>query len=291
MPGKILEQIIHNRIDIFCVNNNILNINQGGFRKQHSTISTVAHFTNTLYNSLNSKQYSIATYIDFSKAFDTVDHDILIHKLSKLGITGNTQKLIFNYLENRKQKTIVNDIESELENIVCGVPQGSVLGPLLFLIYINDLCDVTENCKSFLYADDTVLVSNEQDIYTTHMHLQSDLDNVANWCKGNKLSINIKKTKAMVIGTRTMVKKHRHILKLKINGKPIDYVFQYKYLGITIDEILSFHSHLNNTIKLVAHKIFLLHKIRSYITENAAIKIYKAMILPYLDYELLVVNS
>ena len=112
------------------------------------------------------------------------------------------------------------------------------------------------------------------------MHLQSDLNNVANWCKGNKLSINIKKTKAMVIGTRSMVKKHNHISRLKINGKPIEYVFQYKYLGITIDEILSFHTHLNNTIKIVAHKIFLLHKIRFY----ASIRIYKTMILPYLDY-------
>ena len=284
MQGKILEQIIHNRFDSFCENNNILNKNQGGFRKKHSTISTVAYFTNNLYNAINSKNYSIATYIDFSKAFDTVDHQILIRKLAKMGIKGNSQKLIKNYLENRQQRTIVNDTESEMANISCGVPQGSVLGLLLFLLYINDLCNTIENCSTFLYADDTVLVSNEPDIYTAHMHLQSDLDNVANWCKGNKLSINIKKTKAMVIGTRSMVKKHNHISRLKICGKPIEYVFQYKYLGITIDEILSFHTHLNNTTKIVAHKNFLLHKIRSYITEDASIRVYKTMILPYLDY-------
>ena len=179
---------------------------------------------------------------------------------------------------------MVNGIESDFEAITCGVPQGSVLGPLLFLIYINDLCNTIVNCKTYLYADDTVLVISDPDIYTAYMHLQSDLDNVANWCKGNKLSINVKKTKGMVLGTRSMVKKRFIIPKLKIQGNTIDYVFQYKYLGVTIDEILSFRAHLNNTIKLVAHKITTLNKIRCYISDDAAIKLYKTMILPYMDY-------
>ena len=116
------------------------------------------------------------------------------------------------------------------------------------------------------------------------MQLQHDLDNVANWCKGNKLSINIKKTMSMVIGTRSMIKKRNVIPRLKIKNKTVDFVFQYKYLGVIIDQTLSFHNHLKNTIKLVAHKLFLLHKNRFYITESASIKIYKSMILPYLDY-------
>ena len=169
-------------------------------------------------------------------------------------------------------------------NITCGVPQGSVLGPLLFLLYIHDLCGVLANSKPYLYADDTVMVSNAPNLQMAYLQLQHDLNNVANWCKGNKLSINIKKTKGMLVGTRSMVKKLHLLPKLKIQGGTIDYVFQYKYLGITIDEILSFRTHLNNTIKLVAHKISILSKIRCYITKDASLKLYKTMILPYLDY-------
>ena len=179
---------------------------------------------------------------------------------------------------------MVNGIESDFENVTCGVPQGSVLGPLLFLLYINDLCGVITQSKLYLYADDTVLVTSAPNVYTAHLHLQNDLNNVANWCKGNKLSINVKKTKSMLIGTKSMVKKQNILPKLQIQNVAIDYVFQYKYLGVTIDERLSFRAHLNNTIKLVAHKISVLNKIRFYITDDAAIKIYKTMILPYLDY-------
>ena len=292
LPGKILEQIIHKRIDSYCDNNNILNKNQGGFRKNHSTISTVALFTDNIYNAINNREFTLATFIDFSKAFDTVNHVILIKKLGRLGIRGNALKLITNYLQNRCQKTMVNDTESDFNIITCGVPQGSVLGPLLFLLYINDLCGVITMCKPYLYADDTVLVTNALDMFTAHLQLQHDLNNVANWCKGNKLSINIKKTKGMLLGTRSMVKKRNEFPKLKIQGTTIDYVFQYKYLGVTIDEILSFRAHLNNTIKMVAHKISLLNKIRDYITEGAAVTIYKSMILPYLDYgDIFYINS
>ena len=99
-----------------------------------------------------------------------------------------------NYLQNRS-------VESDFEDITCGVPQGSVLGPLLFLLYINDLCDTITQCCTYLYADDTVLVSNEPDIYTAYLNLQHNLGNVTNWCKGKKLSINVKKTKGMLFGT------------------------------------------------------------------------------------------
>ena len=284
LPGKILEQIIHNRVDTFCTTNNILNENQGGFRKQHSTISTIATFTDELYNAINNKTFSLVAYIDLSKAFDTINHIILLQKLNKLGIRGKSLGLITNYLNDRYQKAVVNGTESDLKNISCGVPQGSVLGPLLFLLYINDLCNTITNCNTYLYADDTALVASAPDLFTAHSNLQHDLENVANWCKGNKLSINVKKTKGMLIGTRSMVKKRCNVPPIRIQGSTIDLVFQYKYLGVTIDELLSFRAHLNNTIKIVAHKISLLGRIRFYITEEAALKIYKSMILPYLDY-------
>ena len=164
-----------------------------------------------------------------------------------------------------KQLTNVNGIESDLATVTCGVPQGSVVRPLLFLLYINDLCHIIEDCDIFLYADDTVLVAKAPIVYDAYVWLQHDLDNLANWCKENKLSINIKKNKSMIVGIRSMVKKHLVTPKLKISGKTINFVHQYKYLGVTIAEILSFNAHLKNTIKLVSHKNVLLHKIRYYI--------------------------
>ena len=292
LPGKILEHIIHNGISTFCDENDILNDNQGGFRKKHSTIGTVSLFTDNLYEAINNNQISIATFINFSKAFDTVNHKILLQKLGKIGISGNMKKLVKNYLENRSQTTCINGTNSDAAFISCGVPQGSVLGPLLFLIYINDLCNVIENSSPYLYADDTVLVANALDIFHAQNILQNDLDKVVAWCKSNKISINIKKNKSIIIGTRSMVKKHATIPRLKIAGLPIDYVFQYKYLGVTIDELLSFNARLNNTIKLVSHEIFLLRRIKYYITEEAAIRIYKSKIIPYLDYgDILFMNS
>ena len=136
LPGKLLEHIIHNRTVTFCGEHQILNTKQGGFRKKHSITSTVAKLTDNLYQAINDHDYSIATFIDFSKAFDTVNHEILLHKLGKIGIKGNSKKLIKNYLENRKQLTNVNGIDSDLATVTCGVPQGSVVGPFFFL-YIS----------------------------------------------------------------------------------------------------------------------------------------------------------
>ena len=236
-----------------------------------------------IYNSINDKNFLIATYIDFSKAFDTVPHDILLNKLKLYGIKNKNICWIQNYLENRKQKTIFNSSTSDLYNITVGVPQGSVLGPLLFLVYINDLNEILTKCDSFLYADDTVLVTSANIYHVAHRDMQHDLDNIANWCKSNKLTINISKTKCMLLGTKQRIRKTRHY-PLCINNINLEYVLLYKYLGVTIDQTLSFNLHLNQLIKTISYKLFLLQKLRIDINCHASIQIYKSMILPYYDY-------
>ena len=271
--------------------NNILNKKQGGFRKNNSTINSVSEFSHEIYEAINQKNISLATFIDFSKAFDTVNHQILLEKLNICGIKNKNKNWIQNYLSNRKQSTVVNGSTSDLLNVTCGVPQGSILGPLLFLIYINDLSHMVNNTSMYLYADDTVLLSNNPCINTCTENMQRDLIIIAKWCQSNKLSLNIKKTKCMLFGSRVRLKRTRQP-KLYINNTLVDFVHQYKYLGVILDSHLTFNKHLNNIIKITAHKINLLAKIRQYLTEFASITIYKTMILPYFDYgDILFINS
>ena len=129
------------------------------------------------------------------KAFDTVDHSILVKKLEKMGIRGKLLKWIENYLFGRVQKTICNNKLSNRSNVICGVPQGSILGPLLFLVYINDINDIFKNAKFQLYADDTVIYSSGENIFEIENNLQRNIDYFSNWCEINKLTINTKKPK------------------------------------------------------------------------------------------------
>ena len=150
-------------------------------------------------------------------------------------------------------------------------------------MYINDLCEILDKCKSFLYADDTVLVTSAHDYITAHRDMQHDLDNITNWCKSNKLSLNISKTKSMLLGSKNRVRKTRYHA-LHIDNISIDYVLSYKYLGITIDQSLNFNLHMNQLFKTISYKLSLLQKLRSYTTCNASLQIYKSMVIPYFDY-------
>ena len=193
--SKLIEKIVHTRINVFCETNKILDERQGGFRPDHSTISTAAFYINDLYKAMNNNKVTIAVYIDAMKAFDTVNkiHKILLKKTKALGLRGNLENWLQSYLTNRKQCTIANNIISELRNVTYRVPQGTVCGPLLFLLYINDLPKILKYSKVSLYADDTVLYVSDGDANRAINLLQQDLDELDYWFKMNKLTINCKK--------------------------------------------------------------------------------------------------
>ena len=154
-------------------------------------------------------------------------------------------------MDNRKQKNVFNHSTSDLFDITVGVPQRSGLGPLLFFVYINDLNEILTKSDSYLYAVDTVLVTSANIYHVAHRDMQHDLDNIANWCKSNKLTINISKTKCMLLGTKHNIKKTRYH-PLCINNINLEYVLSYRYLGITIDQTLSFNLNLNQLIKTIS---------------------------------------
>ena len=262
---------------------NLLTPYQDVFRKGRSTIDTIAGFTDDIAADINQGYCTVAVFVDFKKAFDTVSHNILLQKLTKLGIHGNLLNLIGNYLTDRAQYTTANSITSNRKSITCGVPQGSFLGPLLFLVYINDICSNLHGTRVRLYADDTVLYKSGEHIIQTGELLQLSLNKLHAWCIKNKLTININKTKIMTFGSRKFIKQHISPT-IKIGNEPLDNVQTFKYLGVILDRELKFNAHAQNIYKLATYKVNTLRKIRPYIDETTALTIYKMKILPYLDY-------
>ena len=282
LPGKLLERIVHDRITKFWEDNDFLLSDQGGFRKGHSTLSTVADLSDDIFNQVNGGNITMAVFVDLRKAFDTVDLGILLKKLSKAGIRDNTLAWCENYLSGRRQCTVANGVTSVTLPIACGVPQGSVLGPLFFLVYVNDVQAALDVCKVKLYADDTVLYQSEVNSKEACTNLQRSLDLFVNWCTINKLTININKTKVMAFGTRHKVKRATDV-NIVIGNERLKVVPSYKYLGLTMDSTLNYSQHISTLISTVLHKLSLLAKMKRYLRDDVAINIYKTMLLPYFD--------
>ena len=280
---KLLEKIVHTRLLEHLEQYNLLDDKQGGFRPEHSTIDTIVKFTENLYKNLNSGRTTIAVYIDLRKAFDTVNHHILLQKLDLLGIQGSNFEWLKNYLQDRTQCTLANNVCSSKLNISCGVPQGSVLGPLLFLTYVNDMKNVLVNSSHYLYADDTVIFISGENTIEVVNKLQVDLSRFDKWCKGNRLTVNTKKSNFVIYGTKSRVSKI-HNVELELNGDKLVRVPFYKYLGVFLDTTLNFNKHIDVSKKLICHKLYLLSKIRKHITEATATRIFQSMITPLIDY-------
>ena len=196
--SKVLEKIVNNQILNHLETNNLINKNQYGFRKNLGTSHALAAFTQETYEAFDNGHCVLGIFIDFSKAFDTINHDILLTKLTQLNFSACTVKWIRDYLTQRVQKTKVNDALSSFGNLTCGVPQGSILGPTLFLVYINDLCEVLKTLKPVLYADDTSLFVGSKDLNSITDKINADLKLFYTWCLRNRLTINFDKTSYIV---------------------------------------------------------------------------------------------
>ena len=257
-----------------------LSDNQGGFRKGFSTSSTIADLTDEIFEQVNIGNTTVAAFIDLRKAFDTVNFSILLKKLSKAGVRNNLLQWCRSYLSDRLECTLANGINSDCLPVTCGVPQGSVLGPLFFLVYVNDIQNIVGNTGLKLYADDTVLYRSGTNSELAVSGLQPSLNLFYNWCVINKLSVNIKKTKVMVFGSRQKVKKARNVL-VSIGRETLKIVPSYKYLGLTLDLTLNYNMHIASVLRTVLHKM---SEMKRYLTDDTAISVYKAMLLPYFDY-------
>ena len=283
LPSKILEKIIYKQCIKHLTDNQYLDPNQFGFQKNSSTITAISEITDDIYESIEKKQPTIAAFIDFQKAFDKLNHNILLKKLKFFGFTDSAIKFFKNYLSDRKQITLVNNVKSNSLPITHGVPQGSNVGPLLFLLYINDIGYSIKKCRFKLFADDTVIYCNSKDINTCKKHIEEDLNNINEWCINNNMQINSKKTKIMLFGNRNIVKKNKNVF-IRFNNEDLQTVSSFKYLGFILDSVLSHNQHTNIIIRNTCHKIFQLRRINPYLNEKTSLMIYKSFILPIIEY-------
>ena len=200
--AEIFEKLIYNQLLVFLNENEVIAKNQSGFRSNHSTETTLLHLSNNWLTNMDKGLINGVVFLDLKKAFDTVDHNILLSKLERCGVRGTALKWFQSYLYGRKQICRINNTESSKTNIHCGVPQGSNLGPLLFLIYINDLPHCLQTTTASMFADDTNLSCTGRTSADIEYKINKDLDNIRKWIICNKLTLNLKKTEFMIIGSK-----------------------------------------------------------------------------------------
>ena len=286
--GKLLEKIIHTQLYSYLEENNLLSKNQYGFRKNLSTGLAIFDVLKLMYTNWNECNYTGCVFVDFSRAFDTIDHVILAEKLKMYGLNDVSQKFMLEYMATRKQTTTVNGFSSPQAKVTYGTAQGSILGPLIFILYVNDLFHSLDQENSiYMYADDTLLMCKANDIDTVTEKAQIIFQKMSLWCEANKLTVNADKTKYMVIRHT----KAPHEPNFTAQGYKISTVHQYEYLGILLDDKLSMNNYLDSMWKKANSKLGILSKIRRFISEKTAIRIYKTMIRPHLDYIDFVVES
>ena len=232
---------------------------QFGFRKNHSTQLALTELMDKLIKSIKNGDHVLGVFLDFSKAFDTEDHSILFNKLHHYGIRGSALDWFRSYLSNRQQFVTYNNVLSGTKVLKCGVPQGSILGPLLFLIYINDLANICKHTMPIFFADDFNLFINGKDASKIELELNEELSNIVSWLKINKLSLNVNKTQFMIFS-----RKQNQIenIVIRIEGQIIDHVTQTKFLGVIIDEKLTWRNHVNHISTKIAKGIGILIKAR-----------------------------
>ena len=286
--SRLFEKLIFNQFYEYLDANKSLYEHQSGFRLLNSVATALLASTNDWYLNIDKGKYTGLIFIDLKKAFGTVDHKILLKKLKMYGVTGLEHDWFTSYLDNRKQFCRVDGTSSGVRGINCGVPQGSCLGPLLFLIYINDLPFSLQKCHVSMYADDTAISLSSKSIDDLQNDLNLDLLNLQDWLHANKLSLNVVKTQSLIIGSGPSIRMIENQPdappSFSIGDQDIEMITNTRYLGAQIDSKLNWGKHID-TIKTKANRALGLIKYsKKYLPSDILNKMYRGIVEPHLSY-------
>jgi hypothetical protein len=279
--GKVLEKIIFNKIYAMCENRGLLTWRNSGYKKKDSTVNQLIYIVDSIYKSLDKKEECSIVFLDQSKAFDRIYHRGLKLKMKSFGINGPLYDLMCSYLDKRKIRVTLNGSKSKWHKVTAGVPQGSILGPLLFLIYIDDIVNNLES-DIYLYADDAVLMSSftKDDTTINFEQMNRDLERLSNWASKWFMQFNPAKTKFMVISNNQQTQ----YPTLSLNGADLEKVHTYPQIGLHLNDRMNWEDHINMLINKASKKIGMIWKLSGDIPRSAVENIYTAYIRPQLEY-------
>jgi len=278
--SKIFEKIILKQLRNYFISHSLLFKSQYGFCKQHSTELATLELLDRVITAMDANEIPFNIFIDLSKAFDCLDHKILLQKLHYYGIRNNSLLLLQNYLSQRTQFVAQDNVKSNTTEITTGVPQGSILGPFLFLIYMNDFCQASDKLTMINYADDTTLISTVNS-FTSSNQISDELDKINQWIRANKLTINVSKTKAMFFHTK---RKSINPPDIYLNNALIETVDEFNYLGVLLDKHISWKPQQMILIKKISQITGILTKLKHYLPVYVLKTIYTSLIASHLNY-------
>ena len=278
--SKIIEKVIANRMINYLEDYDILSKTQFGFRKNMGTENALLNYIDNIQNQLNKYKYTISIFMDLSKAFDVINHDILKHKLYHYGFRGNFLNFLLNYIKDRHYFVHVNGINSDMKILNIGVPQGSTLGPLLFLIYINDMIKCSNLLFLTQFADDSTITYSSLDLEQAIVTVEHEFNRVLDWLAANKLIINLTKTHLMLFTTRA----RPDTISILAKGQEINEVKEIKFLGVILDNDLKWDSHIEYISKKISKSVSILKMLKFSFPNNVLKNIYFSLIYPYFTY-------